>query len=130
MQKKESENRRLLKDKDTKYYRFSIKRGDLKLLVRAELKISYQPFFKGEERPTPLSRCLEFEEFPLHRVNPKECPSYPKCLDFAVANRWISFSCSKCPLAKVSWQNKMVYSGRNARYIKHPACYKGTLTGG
>jgi len=111
MQKKESEKKMSFKDSSPKHYRFSIKRGELKLLVQAELKISYQAFFKGKERPVPISRCLEFEESSLHRVNPKDCPSYCQCLDFATANRWISFSCSKCPLVKVSWQNKIVYKG-------------------
>lgn len=91
---------------------FSIRRGSLKLLENTEDKVSYQSFFGRKERPTPTSRKLEPEEFPFHRVDPRECPSYSKCLDFAVVNRWISFSCSKCPLAEVSWKNKIVYSGR------------------
>jgi len=47
-----------------------------------------------------LSKRLDgdLEIIDEHRIDPEECEHYGICLDFAIEQRFVSFSCSKCPI--------------------------------
>ena len=56
----------------------------------------YQEHFTQDERPIQLSFHPRNPQN-ITRINSSNCTSYDKCLDYAIAKKWASYTCEKCP---------------------------------